>query len=224
VEVLSDIIQSLRARGPEIATGLAALTTIVGALLGYFFAYEGRRVIPKLVSMEEEDTKKASLPMQSRLFDARAALEQQEKVEQWSRRANGYLRFGQYIIGGVLATSLVQSNLSAVIVSILGVLVLVSSLVHQHYRPDLRFHGAKRRTVQLRALIRDVEDALYEIEQQRPGASSIFDVRKIVSRALSQIEASEASEYEPRRSEESDAQPRATPDGNRASHGSAGEL
>ena len=209
---LIEKLQPLIRNASEIGTVLAALLTVFPVLLGYFFSSERQGPPPKPLTTKEEEAKEPSLMVQSRLVDVKAVLEQQGKIERWSRRANGSLQFGQYIIGGVLATSLVQASLSPGIVSLLGVLVLVSSLVHQHYRPDLRLYGAKRRTVQLKALIRDVEDALYEIEQQRQGATSVFELRKMVSQALSQIEASEVSEYEPKRSDKSGAQPRAAAD------------
>ena len=84
------------------------------------------------------------LEKDSRLNEARELLGRQESSAKWNRRANGSLTFGQYILGGVLATSFVQVSLSAQGVSLLGVLVLISSLVHQTYRPDLQARRSRR--------------------------------------------------------------------------------
>lgn len=74
----------------------------------------------------------------SRLADTRRALDRQESLAKWNSRAAASLTFGQYIVGGVLASSFVQESLTPQVVGLLGVLVLISSLIHQRYRPDLQ--------------------------------------------------------------------------------------
>jgi hypothetical protein len=76
----------------------------------------------------------------------------------------------------------------------LGVLVLLSSLIRQRYRPDIRAVGAKRRAVLIRSFIREVEDNLYAINKGQENAPSVFLIRKTVTERLSRVEESELIE------------------------------
>src|SRR5438067_5525827 len=62
----------------------------------------------------------------SRLREAKLELKRQESIARWNGRADGSLVFGQYIIGGVLASSFIQQSLSPQLIGVLGVLVLLS--------------------------------------------------------------------------------------------------
>jgi hypothetical protein len=104
---------------------------------------------------------------------------------------SGLLIIGQYIVGGLLASSFVQQSLSPALVGALGVLVLLSSLIYQHFRPDIRLRGALGRALRLEALSREAEDDLFAIEAHDPSALTIFAFRKKISRALTEIAESE---------------------------------
>ena len=128
----------------------------------------------------------------TRLENARTALREQESSAKWNKWTVHSLTFGQYIIGGILATSFVQSSLSKEVVGFLGVLVLISSLIHQRFRPDLQYRAAKERAVRLRLLIRKAEDDVYAIRSGRSKtAMSVEDVRQMVSDGLTRIEQAE---------------------------------
>ena len=132
----------------------------------------------------------------SRLEDARRELNRQESLVKWNSRAAASLTFGQYIVGGVLASSFVQESLTPPVIGFLGVLVLMSSLIHQTYRPDLQRSSARQRVHRLRALIRKVEDDLFALKNEHAGAPSIYDIRQDVSAGLTRIEEGELIESE----------------------------
>lgn len=146
------------------------------------------------VSFDRDFKPTANLEKDSRLIEARELLQKQESSAKWNNRAAGSLVFGQYIVGGVLATSFVQQSLSTQAVGLLGVLVLISSLIHQTYRPDIQTRGARERAMLLRRLIRRTEDGLFAIRSDTEDAPTIHDVREIVSRGLSEIEEMELAD------------------------------
>ena len=94
----------------------------------------------------------------SRLPEARGALRRQEQIARWNGRV--HFSFLPNTSSVVSWRHLSSSNLSGHLVGILGVLVLLSSLIRHQYRPDLQAQGARHRAVDLRALIREVEDDL----------------------------------------------------------------
>ena len=79
-------------------------------------------------------------------------------------------------------------------IGLLGVLVLISSLIHQTYRPDIQTRGARERAMRLRRLIRQAEDGLFAIRSETVNTPSIHDVRKMVSLGLSEIEEMELAD------------------------------
>jgi hypothetical protein len=130
-------------------------------------------------------------PARQRLKDAKDALSRQKSLATTNRWMSALLTIGQYIIGGLLASSFVQESLTRQTVGILGVLVLLSSLVYQRFRPDIQLRGALRRAMKLKALIRAVEDDLYAIESNSAEAPTVDQIRRRISQGLSEIDASE---------------------------------
>jgi hypothetical protein len=129
----------------------------------------------------------------SRLTDAKQSLARQESIAKWNLRTVNSLTFGQYIIGGVLATSFVQTIVSSSAVGFLGVLVLVSSLVHQRYRPDLKARNAKERTVSLKRLVRKAEDLVFELKKKK-DEDGLAKVRDLISTELAKVDESELAD------------------------------
>jgi hypothetical protein len=95
-----------------------------------------------------------------RLNEAKQVMTSQEGVAKAAKISNNLLIVGQYIIGGVLASSFVQESLTPKWVGSLGVLVLIASLVKQQFHPDLNAGDARKKASQLKALIRTSEDQL----------------------------------------------------------------
>jgi hypothetical protein len=179
--------------GPEIATIVAALASAIGGLIA---ALAKRRLTKVITAPGIEITFEATENPEkdSRLPQVRDALKRQESIAKWNGRGSASLTFGQYVIGGVLASSFVQQSLTAEVVGSLGVLVLVSSLVHQRYRPDLQASGARQRVAGLRALIREIEDDLFALKSEQEGAPTVYEIRKKASTGLARIEESELIE------------------------------
>ncbi len=74
--------------------------------------------------------------------------------------ASHLLTFGQYVIGGVLASAFMQNNLTPKVIGFSGVLVLCASLINQQYHPEVRARDATQKAKELGSLIRDSEDQL----------------------------------------------------------------
>jgi len=178
---------------------VGALIAAIAAIVGAIVAWLAKRLFSVKVggleiSLDRDFKPTANLEKDSRLIEARELLQRQESSAKWNNRAAGSLVFGQYVVGGVLATSFVQQSLSTQAVGLLGVLVLISSLIHQTYRPDIQTRGARERAMRLRRLIRQAEDSLFAIRSATEHAPTMHDVRKLVSRGLSEIEEIELSE------------------------------
>lgn len=173
----------------ETGTFIAAIAAILGVLVSLIAKRLFSLKVGSLEIAFDRDFKPtANLEKDSRLAEARELLRKQESSSTWHSRANGSLTFGQYVVGGVLATSFVQQTLSNQIIGLLGVLVLISSLIYQTYRPDLQSRGADERVMRLRRLIRRAEDELFAIKSEIKSAPTIQQVRQLVSRGLSDVE------------------------------------
>ena len=83
-----------------------------------------------------------------------------------------------------------------VLIGGLGLLVLVSSLIRQHYRPDVKFFGARERAVKLKALIRKAEDQLFLSKEGIAEALPAHEILKMLSNGLTQVEEAEVNEIQ----------------------------
>lgn len=178
---------------------VGALISGLAAIIGIIVSVISKRLFAVKVggleiAIERDYKPTANFEKDSRLNEARELLQRQESSAKWNSRAASSLVFGQYVVGGVLATSFVQQTMSTQVVGLLGVLVLISSLIHQTYRPDIQARGARERIMRLRKLIRSVEDILFSIRSEVKEPSAIHEVRQMVSRGLSVIEEMEITE------------------------------
>lgn len=172
---------------------LGAAASIIGAVLGILASIAASWASFRRKTPEPPDPH-ANLEDLTRIDEVRDALRRNDSIARWAGRSNGFLVFTQVVIGGVLATSFVQGQLRQSTVGFLGVLVLVSSLVHQQFRPDLKYRGARRRVAKLTALLRQAEDGVFEIQQDKATAPRLEVLRRYVTRQLSQIEQTEVDE------------------------------
>lgn len=174
---------------PEFGVAASLVVAVVGLVASVVTSWlTFRRKTPDMADLH------AKLEDMTRIDEVRKALELNESVAGWAGRSNGPLIFGQVIIGGVLATSFVQSQLNQAAIGPLRVLVLVSSLIHQQLRPDLKNRNARRRAVKLTHLLKEAEDGVFEIQQSSPTAPTIESLRRRVTRQLSQIEQTSVEE------------------------------
>jgi len=170
-----------------IAFLVALVTTLLGALASGVSVSSLRLKKSSGSKVAFERTQLA----EERLQETRDALKRQESIAQRNQWASSLLTFGQYIIGGILASSFVQESLSRPLVGSLGLLVLLSSLIHQRYRPDIKSRSSKERAVRLRSVIRDAENELAEIGPGSDVAYKKLELAKALSNKLAEIEMSE---------------------------------
>jgi hypothetical protein len=172
------------------------LATLVSALLSSLTRL--RSVKFKQIEIDLEKAVSESAPLESliekRIDEAREILQSQEGYEKRNRWSAGSLSFGQYVIGGILATSFVQESLSPQIVGFLGVLVLVSSLINQRFRPDLKATGARIRVAKLRAVVRKAETDLAALRSEHQEAPSLYSISEHILNGLAEVDQLEQQE------------------------------
>lgn len=164
-----------------------AWSSVVAAILGLVTSIVATWLSFRVKSSSQL-SEGAKLEEITRIDEVREARDRNESIARWSNRSNSLLTITQVVIGGVLATSFVQTTMDKDKVGFLGVLVLVSSLVHQQFRPDLKYRGARRRVMKLTHLLREAENGAFEIEQKKQDAPTIEALRRYVTTQLSRIE------------------------------------
>jgi transcriptional regulator with GAF, ATPase, and Fis domain len=137
----------------------------------------------------------------SRIEEAREAMLQQVSAARWSTISGNMLTVGQYVIGGLLASSFIQESLSPKLVGFLGVLVLLASLIKQHFHPEQSAESARKKAAQLKALIRTSEDQLAILEAKTANGQDHTDALIAllvqITQRLTEIEEPEALESRP---------------------------
>jgi hypothetical protein len=170
---------------------ITALPILVAFLIQIFYRRSILRQESLLLASEARPSVTApDWEHDTRIAEARRALQRQEAIAAWNDRTVNLLTVAQYVIGGVLAASIVQTFLSPGIVGFLGVLVVVSSVIYQRFRPDVKARNASERTVNFRLLVRRAEDMVFEMKRQN-SIEGIQIVRQIISDGLNGIEKSE---------------------------------
>ena len=186
---LYTFVGEIVARAGTVVSVVAIAASVVGSLIAARLSNQDRVPPP---SPETKDVRELV-----RIAEIAAALGRQERIAAWSGRANGFLVFGQVVIGGLLASTFLQDALSKPAVGLLGVMVLVASLVHKQFRPDLNCAAARQRAVLHRQLLRETEDEILFIQQremQSPYADTVEKLRRKVTHRLFEIEMAEAQE------------------------------
>lgn len=155
-------------------------------------AYAGTTIPPSQIARERAIT---------RLDEAKQAMTSKRGSERIARISSNLLTVGQYIIGGVLASSFVQESLSPKSVGLLGILVLIASLVKQQFHPELNAENARKKTSQLQALIRTSEDQLTildaKIASGQDHSDAMIALLTQITQRLNEIENPEAIESKP---------------------------
>jgi hypothetical protein len=100
------------------------------------------------------------------------------------------LTFIQFIVGALLTTSFVQDTLSKQNIGVFGLIVLISSLLRQYYRPEVQASGARERVFLINNLTRTIED---EVEL---GKKELPDLIEMLSDGIRRIELSQLSEFQ----------------------------
>lgn len=111
--------------------------------------------------------------------------------------ASTVLRFGQYVIGGILATAFVRDTLTPNTVGLLGVLVLMASLIHQHFRPDVTLQECRGRLYRLRRVARRAEDEWARTQKHLSNAKTEEEIATMLSRGLNEVDRLELTGGDP---------------------------
>src|SRR5579864_3843459 len=85
----------------------------------------------------------------ARIEEAKDTFRRQTSSARWSTISGNFLSVAQYIIGGLLASSFVQESLSPRLVGSLGLLVLLASLIKQHFHPEVGADNARNKAAHL---------------------------------------------------------------------------
>jgi hypothetical protein len=133
-----------------------------------------------------------------RLNEVKQALVNQKGSARIAKISSNLLNGGQYVIGGLLASSFVQESLSPRSVGVLGVLVLIASLFKQQFHPELNAEDARKKASKLQALVRSSEDQLAildaKIANGEDHSDAMIELLSGITRRLTEIENPEALE------------------------------
>jgi hypothetical protein len=133
----------------------------------------------------------------ARIEETKDTFRSQASSAKWSKRSGNLLTVGQYIIGGLL----VQESLSPRLVGSLGLLVLLASLIKQHFDPEVSAEHARKKAGQLRALIRISEDQLAildaKIASGQDHTDAMISLLMRITERLTEIDTPEVIEQRP---------------------------
>lgn len=195
-----------------VATIAAFLTSTIGNI---FSATRPRKPhsqvddkLSKLLSGENVQVDEVELEDYARVDELRLLQVRYERQARRNALSFNLLVFGQYIIGALLASQFVQTNLDAAYVGLLGVLVLLSSAIQQRFRPDVLSTQAKYRLTKCSRIIRHLEDGVFDIRGKVRDAAHLLELRTIASHGMDELERNEytgvESYYETRRQQQED--------------------
>jgi hypothetical protein len=200
-----DTVSIILSNSEFIFTLVSAGVTIIAAILGLYQAIRERKsseesneilIAGSSATLQSEAKEKSLQERQSEHLNRRMS-EVNETITSLSREvritslSNNLLVAGQYVVGGTLATSFLQESLSSTTVGVLGLVVLVATIVHQRYRPDLRARVAKSKLALLRATVRKSQDNIVRLDQ--PEYIKLIGE---LTKALNQIENEEKWQIE----------------------------
>ena len=205
----------------QFAAEISGVATILGGALAsgfakYLFEYFSKRgeqaaVTAEFVDVIElppgDDKHKrlqiAEKHTNRRLSDIRNQQRQQRRLAATYKLASNSLVFGQYVIGGAMTTSFMQKQLSSETVGIFGLLVLISSIIRQHYHPERAAQEASARAAKLKILHREGEDQLAiinsTVSQDHENPTEMLALLTSLSKGLKGIEESSAYPIAPRK-------------------------
>lgn len=128
-----------------------------------------------------------------RLEEIGSAKNREQRLSRAFTWSSNLLTFAQYVVGGVLATAFVQQKLSPNLIGFFGVIVLVSSIIKQHYHPEVKAKLASQKAAKLQALIRDSEDRLASLRSEgNVDPKEFLAVASQISASLTKIDHAEA--------------------------------
>ena len=190
----------------QILTLIAGTSSVLGGALAEAASSISRKRAGKVDGVAkalEEKTADIESPsivarrhVKTRIKEAIDYRADQLRAAKWSNGSSNLLIIGQYIIGGVLASSFIQEWLTPKWVGALGVVVLIASLFRQQYLPELKVEPSKRNGAKAQGLIRLSEDQLAILDAKIAGGQDHTDAMIAlithITEKLSEIENPEA--------------------------------
>ena len=170
---------------PVLGAALAALTAILSAVAATFGKRVGNKKTPETKGTPRDYKAEIRLTLVTIL------LTREIERRQVFSAASGLLIFSQFVVGGILASSFVIRTLGENLIGLLGLLVLLSSLINQQFRPDLLRRASSDKLRRLRSLKRKLEDDLYIATRSEVTDSDLIKLRLFTTHALEQIEDAE---------------------------------
>lgn len=144
--------------------------------------------IPDAIETPEERKRRH---LRKRMFEVEQAIEHYTSEASVNRWSNNLLVGGQYVVGGLLASSFIQQSLPPQLVGVMGLVVLGATIVHQRYRPDVKYRITREKISLLRSTLRRSQDQLAAFAD--PDISKIINA---LSQALSKVDDDEEWEIE----------------------------
>ncbi len=187
---MHDFLKLWEAANPSAFVSLAAIT-VAAAFLTSLLPIFARLLVSPLRRTPTDD-----LEGRTRIREARKVLAQQRFTEKVYGLTNRLLVFFQYVVGGILASSFVQQQLTGAQLGFLGVLVLLAQLFGKHFNPELVARGAMRRKVFLHNALAKAEDSAFTLNEGTDSKESQSEIRRKLSAALELVRRSELDEKE----------------------------
>ena len=154
-----------------------------------------RDAAPKLTSPTSTDLAKKQVRL--RLEEIIKERERQESTAKLARITSRTLTAGQYIIGALLTSTLIQSSLSKTWIGVFGLLVILCSVTKQHFHVDENSQVSNERAKKLRALVRWAQDqiAILEVKSTKgeDRSDAFVELLNEMTKSLNQIESVDLS-------------------------------
>jgi hypothetical protein len=177
-----------------VGLAVAAVSTLMSLLASVFkdvILQDSNKLVSSILKTLGKATTKEppdESHVMKRLSQTRDAYKREKRNARISGWASGLLVFGQYVVGVVLTSSFISETFSPQLIGLLGLVVLISTTLHQRYRPDLSARIAKAKACWLLTAVHKAEDSLEFIKQGLPNAPKEENIIKMLSRHLDRIE------------------------------------
>ena len=197
-----DSLLALLKQTDVVAAVVAALSTLIATLVSAYATF----LREKSKSSDEKATSTANLAVQSdevktleqkmrehlktRINEAMLSVQRYNRESAIQKLSNNFLVFGQYVVGVALTSSFLQANLTPTWTGVLGLIVLITTAMHQRYRPDIKKRVSDAKVALLRTTIRNVQDEL--ATNDNPPINNII---KRITKTLNRIEIEESDEW-----------------------------
>lgn len=173
----------LVAQGSSYSTKIKVSDVVVGDTVGG----------DKVVIAVSDGTRIARDHVKLRLKQIDTAKNKEQRLSRAFTWSSNLLTFAQYVVGGVLATSFIQQKLSPNLIGFFGLIVLVSSIIKQHYHPEVKAKVASQKAAKLQTLIRDSEDKIAALHADgNTDPKEFLTIASQISAALAKIDHADA--------------------------------